>query len=60
VEGIFAALSVRDRKTLGDTLAGAVAEAVGERTQGRFHAAVVLIDLNRRVLGQAGDLTKWQ
>ena len=60
VEGIFAALDGREKKRLGDTLAAAIQEAVGKRTEGHLNAAVVLIDLGGCTLGASGDLTLWE
>ncbi len=60
VEGLFAALTVADKKTLGDALAEAIKEAIGKKTGGRFTPAVVLIDLAGRIIGEAGDLKPWQ
>ncbi|MCX5821098.1 MAG: cobalt-precorrin-5B (C(1))-methyltransferase CbiD [Deltaproteobacteria bacterium] len=59
VEGIFAALDTEEKRTLGDPLAAAVQAAIRTRTDGRFAAAVVLIDLGGHILGKAGDLTPW-
>ncbi|HEY5461593.1 MAG TPA: cobalt-precorrin-5B (C(1))-methyltransferase CbiD, partial [Deferrimonas sp.] len=59
VEGIFAALNGGEKKRLGDTLAAAIQEAVGKRTEGRLNAAVVLIDLGGCILGKTGDLIPW-
>lgn len=59
VEGLFAALPATDKKTLGDTLAAAIAKAVGERTVGCYTPAVVLIDLGGRIIGTSGDPTSW-
>lgn len=59
VEGIFAALDGGEKKMLGNTLAAAIQKAVGKRTEGRLNAAVVLIDLGGRNLGEAGDLIPW-
>jgi cobalt-precorrin-5B (C1)-methyltransferase len=60
VEGIFAALDGEEKKRLGNTLAAAIQKAVGKRTEGRLNAAVVLIDLGGRILGEAGDLIPWE
>ena len=60
VEGIFMALDAGEKKTLGDSLAAAVKTAIRTRTDGRFAAAVVLIDLGGHILGKAGDLTPWE
>ena len=57
--GAFREPSTRRRKRSGDALAEAVKEAVGERTEGRFTPAVVLIDLGGRIIGSAGDLKPW-
>ncbi|MDP1991334.1 MAG: cobalt-precorrin-5B (C(1))-methyltransferase CbiD [Syntrophales bacterium] len=59
VEGLFAALTATDKKTLGDALATAVKKAVGARTEGRLTPAVVLIDLGGRIIGTSGDLKPW-
>ncbi|MDO9230828.1 MAG: cobalt-precorrin-5B (C(1))-methyltransferase CbiD [Syntrophales bacterium] len=59
VEGIFAPLDGGEKKRLGNTLAAAIRKAVGKRTEGRLNAAVVLIDLSGRILGEAGDLIPW-
>jgi cobalt-precorrin-5B (C1)-methyltransferase len=60
VEGVFAALGATEKKDLGHALAAAIQKAVGERTEGRLNAAVVLIDLGGRILGRAGDLLFWE
>ena len=60
VEGLFAALTVADKKTLGDALAEAIKEAIGKHTERSFTPAVVLIDLAGRIIGEAGDLKPWQ
>jgi len=60
VEGIFAALDGGEKKRLGNTLAAEIQKAVGKRTEGRLNAAVVLIDLGGRILGEAGDLIPWE
>jgi cobalt-precorrin-5B (C1)-methyltransferase len=59
VEGIFSALAGREKKRLGNTLAAKIQKVVGKRTEGSLNAAVVLIDLGGRILGEAGDLTPW-
>ena len=59
VEGIFAPLFGGEKKRLGNTLAAAIQEAVGKRTEGRLKAAVVLIDLGGRILGSSGGLKPW-
>ena len=59
VEGIFTALDGGEKKRLGNTLAAAIQEAVGKRTEGRLKAAVVLIDLGGRILGSSGGLKPW-
>jgi len=60
VEGIFAALDGGEKKRLGNTLADAIQKAVGKRTEGRLNAAVVLIDLGGRILGEAGNRIAWE
>jgi cobalt-precorrin-5B (C1)-methyltransferase len=60
VEGIFTALAAKEKRTLGDTLAAAVQKAVDKRTEEHLKAAVVLIDLSGRILGEAGDLKSWK
>jgi cobalt-precorrin-5B (C1)-methyltransferase len=59
VEGIFAALDGGEKMRLGNTLAAAIKAAVCKRAEGRLNAAVVLIDLGGRILGEAGDLILW-
>jgi hypothetical protein len=59
VEGIFTALAAEEKKTLGNTLAAAIQKSVGKRTEERRNVAVVLIDLDGRILGEAGNLTTW-
>jgi cobalt-precorrin-5B (C1)-methyltransferase len=59
VEGLFAALDAKEKKTLGDALAAAVKRAVVERAGGRLTSAVVLIDLGGRTIGAAGYRTPW-
>jgi cobalt-precorrin-5B (C1)-methyltransferase len=59
VEGLFAALSATDKKTLGDSLAVAIKKTVGKRTERSFNPAVVLIDLGGRIIGEAGDPAPW-
>lgn len=60
VEGIFASLPERDKKRLGDPLAGAILRAVETKSKGRFTSAVVLIDIVGRTIGEAGGLEPWQ
>jgi cobalt-precorrin-5B (C1)-methyltransferase len=60
VEGIFAALDGEEKKRLGNTLADAIQKAVGKRTEGRLNAAVILIDLGGRILGEAGNRIAWE
>jgi cobalt-precorrin-5B (C1)-methyltransferase len=59
VEGIFTALDAEEKKTLGNTLAAAIQKAVGKRMEERRNVAVVLIDLDGRILGSSGDLKPW-
>ena len=60
VEGLFAALPAGKKKRLGDTLAADILKAVARKMEGKPPAAVVLIDLGGRILGEAGDMRPWQ
>lgn len=60
VEGIFSALAGNERELLARELARLIADAVSQRTQGRFIVAVVLVNLRGDILGKHGDMSPWQ
>ncbi len=60
VEGIFSALPARNKRILGDELAGAVRDAVHAKLDNAVPVSVVLVDMKGNLLGQKGDLTPWQ
>jgi cobalt-precorrin-5B (C1)-methyltransferase len=59
VDGIFSALSIQERKELGDVLAGRVRMAIGERVGSRMETAVVLVNMQGEIIGSDGDLKRW-
>jgi cobalt-precorrin-5B (C1)-methyltransferase len=59
VEGIFSALSIRERKELGDILAGKVRMAVSGRVGSHIETAAVLVNMRGEIIGVDGDLRRW-
>jgi len=59
VEGLFSALSVPERKELGDILAEKICKAIGEHIGGRLEIAVVLVNMQGERIGSSGDLKRW-
>jgi len=51
VEGIFAGLSARESKILGDELAGAVCRAVRKRTAAAWEVKVILVNMKGDLIG---------
>ena len=60
VEGIFALLQERNRKSLADQLSARIRDAIRSRVRERFHVATVLVNMKGEILGLDGDLSKWQ
>ncbi len=60
VGGLFASLNAAEAGALGGALAAAVADAVSLRMGGKTCPATVLIDMQGRILGSAGELKTWQ
>ena len=60
VEGIFALLQERNRKSLADQLSARIRDAIRSRLRERFHVATVLVNMKGEILGLDGDLSKWQ
>ncbi len=52
VEGLFAALSARESKMLGDELAGAVCEAILKRTAAAWEVEVMLVNMKGDLIGE--------
>jgi cobalt-precorrin-5B (C1)-methyltransferase len=51
VEGIFAGLSSRETKMLGDELAGAVCRAIRKRTEAAWEVKVILVNMKGDLIG---------
>jgi len=51
VEGIFATLSSRESKMLGDELAGAVCRAIRKRTEAAWEVNVILVNMKGDLIG---------
>jgi len=60
VEGIFALLQEKNRKSLADQLSARIRDAISNRLRERFHVATVLVNMKGEILGLDGDLSKWQ
>ena len=60
VEGVFEALTEKEKRKVGDRLAKAVKEAVERRLAGLAPVSCVLVDMKGRLLGSEGDVTPWQ
>lgn len=63
VEGLFASLPAEAKEQLANTLADEGARAIAARleTRGKIAAtAMVLIDMQGRILGSGGDLAPWR
>ncbi|MCK9393147.1 MAG: cobalt-precorrin-5B (C(1))-methyltransferase CbiD [Syntrophales bacterium] len=52
VEGLFAALSARETKMLGDELAGAICRAIRKRTEAAWEVKVVLVNMKGDLIGR--------
>jgi cobalt-precorrin-5B (C1)-methyltransferase len=59
-EGIFAALAPRARAAVAGELATRIAAAVSRRTGGGVEIAVLLINMERDIMGSWGDLSSWK
>ena len=59
-EGVFAALSPSEKKTLADELAKRVRVAVASRIADRLPVAVFLVNMAGQCLGADGDFSPWQ
>ena len=51
VEGLFAALDARERKMLGDELAGAVCQAILKRTEAAWEVKAILVNMKGDLIG---------
>ena len=56
VEGLFTGLSAPESKILGDELAGAVCQAVRNRTRAVWEISVILVNMEGEQIGMAGTL----
>ncbi len=52
IEGLFADLSTRESKILGDELAGAVCRAIRKRTQAAWEVKVILVNMKGDLIGR--------
>jgi cobalt-precorrin-5B (C1)-methyltransferase len=52
IEGLFADLSTRESKMLGDELAGAVCRAIRKRTQAAWEVKVILVNMKGGLIGR--------
>jgi cobalt-precorrin-5B (C1)-methyltransferase len=59
-EGVFAALSPRERAAVSGELAARIGAAVSRRTGGRVEIAVLLINMEREMMGSWGDLSSFR
>lgn len=60
-EGLFKELASHRKKILADKLAGNIRESITERINWKpDRVAVVLTDMQCKIIGQAGDTTPWE
>ncbi len=59
VEGIFAALNVKEREVLGRDVAARIGVAVRDRLGGGVPVAVVLVNMRGDIIGRHGDMSSW-
>jgi len=59
VDGFFQTLSLTKQQQLGHVIATAVQQAIWDKLAKRLHVGVVLVDMQGRLLGQAGELSLW-
>jgi cobalt-precorrin-5B (C1)-methyltransferase len=58
-EGLFSVLDKRERKRVGNTLAGRIRRAVEERIGNKSAVSTVLVDMKGEIIGTDGDLKQW-
>jgi cobalt-precorrin-5B (C1)-methyltransferase len=58
-EGLFSLLGARERRKVGDILAGKIRRAVAERIENEMTVSAVLVDMKGGIIGAEGDLKRW-
>jgi cobalt-precorrin-5B (C1)-methyltransferase len=60
VEGLFAALSAKESRTLGGELSRDIGRVIEGRLNDKLRVAVLLINMKCELLGEGGDFSHWE
>jgi len=59
VEGLFAALSMKERNKVGNALAARIRAAITTRLHQRIEVSIVLVNMQGEITGSDGELNEW-